>query len=85
MNERVEYTYAYFIHIINVWASGVSPPPPTFLLVSPPLNTFQVFVLSKLVSGLRHLCCYSEKVGMSLYNSHSKSGDKTQVLYHCFL
>ena len=39
MNERVEYTYAYFMHIINVWASGVSPPqPPTFLLVSPPLD-----------------------------------------------
>ena len=32
MNERVEYTYAYFMHIINVWVSGVSPPPalPTF-------------------------------------------------------
>ena len=38
MNERVEYTYAYFMHIINVWVSGVSPPAlPTFLLVSPPL------------------------------------------------
>ena len=32
MNERVEYTYAYvyFMHIINVWVSGVSPPPPLF-------------------------------------------------------
>ena len=27
MNERVEYTYAYFMHIINVWVSGVSHPP----------------------------------------------------------
>ena len=33
MNERVEYTYAYFMHIINVWASGVSPPQPPHFFV----------------------------------------------------
>ena len=79
--------YFYFIYFHSVCRHSLnSMSPPADLPESCSIdfgihNTFQVCAV-KAGFGLRHLCCYSEKVEMSLdlYNSHSKSGDKTQVV-----